>query len=183
MGEFKLKIFILVFFFFLFINLFLIINNDFLIKADGAEVSIVGEPTYVLIKDILKNNLTIGKIYEINVTLINSGFSSSEELIVNLTDEEHFSLSKKIILNQNETKVVSFTWSTLLIKNQQIIVCFYPSNLDTDWNQYNSGSKAFTLYITDEKDKNTTNTPGFEIIIVIIAILIFIFLLKKRNRL
>jgi hypothetical protein len=182
-GEFKLKIFILVFSLFLFINLFLIINNDFLIKADGAEVSIVGEPTYVLIKDIIKNNVTIGKIYEINVTLINSGFNSSEELIVNLTDEEHFSLSKKIFLNQNETKVVSFTWSTLLIKNQQIIVCFYPSNLDTDWNKYNSGSKAFTLYITDEKDKKTTNTPGFEIIIEIIAILIFIFLLKKRIRL
>ena len=126
--------------------------------------------------------MTIGKTYEINVTLLNSGINSSEELIVNLTDEENFSLSKKIILNQNETKVVSFTWSTLLIKNQQIIVSFYPSNLDTDWNQYNHGSKTFTIYIADEKDKNTTNSPGFEIIFVIIAILIFIFLLKKRNR-
>ncbi len=163
-------------------NLFLIINNDFLIKGAGAEVSIVGEPTYVLIKDIIKNNEIIGKIYEINITFINNGFNSSEELIVNFTDEEHFSLSKKIILNPSETKVVSFTWSTLLIKNQQIIVSFYPSNLDIDWNQYNSGSKAFTLYIKDDKD-NTTNTPGFEIILLIIAVLIFIFLLKKRNRL
>lgn len=163
-------------------NLFLIITDkELYVQATGAEVSIDGEPTYRLIKDIIKNNETIGKIYEINVTLVNSGFSGSDELTVNLTDEEHFSLSKKIILNPGETKVVSFTWSTLLIKNQQIIISFYPSNPDIDWNQYNSGSKAFTLYITDEKDIKATSTPGFEIVLVIIAVFIIIFLLEKRN--
>ena len=181
MGHIKLKILTIVVYIVFFICLFIIIiNNESYVNAAEAEVFIDGEPAYKLIKDIIKNNKIIGKIFEINVTIVNSGLGVSDELIVNLTDEEHFSLSREIILNPGETKVVSFTWSTLLIKNQQILVSFYPSNPDIDWNQYNSGSKSFILYISNEKDINTTNTPGFEIVFVIIAMLIFILLLKKN---
>ena len=181
MGHIKSKFFTLIFTIIIFIYLFLIINNKLHVSAAEAEVYIDGEPTYKLIKDIIKNDEIIGKIYEINITLVNSGFISSDELTVNLTDEEHFSLSRKIILNAGETKVVSFNWSTLLIKNQKIIISFYPSNPDIDWNKYNSGSKSFTIYITEEKDIKATSTPGFEIISLITAILIFTFLLKIRN--
>ena len=160
----------------------IIINNELYVQAAEAGVYIDGEPTYKLIKNIIKNNEIIGKIYEINVTIINNGLDVSDDLIVNLTDEEHFSLSRNIILNSSETKIVSFTWSTLLIKNQQILVSFYPSNPDIIWNQYNSGSKAFTIYISNDKDLKATDTPGFEIIYVITAMLIFIFLLKRINK-
>ena len=126
-----------------FICLFIILYNT--VDATQAEISIENEISYKLIKDIIKNNVSIGKIYEINVTLVNTGLEISNELTVNLTDEENFSLTKKIILNPGESKVVSFTWSTLLIKNQQITINYYPSNPDIDWNQFNSGSKAFTF--------------------------------------
>ena len=139
------------------------------------------EPTYRLIKDIIKNNVSLGKIYEINVTLVNRGLEISDELTVNLTDEENFTLSKKTKFYPSEIKVVSFTWSTLLIKNQQIIVSFYPSNQDIIWNQYNSGSKAFTLYMTNENDIQAASTPGFELVLVITSILIFSFRLKKNK--
>jgi len=162
-----------------FICFFLVlINNAY---ATQTQISIKSEPSYKLIKNIIKNNVSISKIYEINVTLVNSGLGISDELTVNLTDEENFTLSKKIILNPDETKVVSFTWSTLLIKNQQIIISFYPSNQNIIWNQYNSGSQAFTLFMTDENDIQATSTPGFELVLVITSILIFSFLLKKNK--
>ncbi len=123
----------------------------------------------------MKNNEIIGIIYEINVTLVNSGLIKSDEITVNLTDEEHFFLSKEIVLNPGQNKTISFNWSTLLIKNQQIIIGYYPSNPDTGWNKCNSGSKVFTIYIKDE-EKNKATAPGFEIILLLISILIFIFL-------
>lgn len=154
------------------------INNAYAVQT---QISIKSEPSYKLIKDIIKNNISIGKIYEINVTLVNSGLGISDELTVNLTDEENFTLSKKIIINPGETKIISFTWSTLLIKNQQIIISFYPSDQDIIWNQYNSGSQAFTIYMTDENNVQATSTPGFEIVLVIASILIFSFPLKKNK--
>ena len=172
MGHIKLKFFATIFFICAFQ---IIVINRLHVQANQAKISIYGEPTYKLIKDIKQNNEIIGKTYEINVTLVNSGLETTDEITVNLTDEEHFSLSRKIFLNPNETEIVSFNWSTLLIKDQQIKISYYPTNPDTNWNQYNSGSKIFTVLITDEKDTKATSTPGFEMVLVITSMLIIIF--------
>jgi len=157
------------------------VNDQIYTKANQPGILIEGEPAIRLIKDIKQNNEIVGKIYEISVTLVNTGIDITDELTVNLTDEEHFSLSKKIMLNYSETKTVSFNWSTLLIKDQQIIISFYPTDQDTDLNQYNSGSKTFTIHMTDVQGIRSTSTPGFEAVLIITAILIVVFLMKKQN--
>lgn len=147
-----------------------------------AQVSFLGEPTYKLITNIERNGKIIGKTFQINVTLHNSGKLRSDELTVNLSDDEGFTLTRdKIYLDQGETKTVSFTWSTTVSKNQQIKVQFFPSNLDTVWNEYNSGSTTFTIKVTDNGGFPATSTPGFEIVVFLSAITILIFLLKKKR--
>ena len=183
MGHIKLNLSSLVISIFLFLCLFsIILTSGRDVRATGAGVSIVGEPTYRLTNSVIKNNEVLGKTYEINITLRNGGDSRSDELTINLADEEGFSLNKTAVLQPDETKVISFTWSTITIKNQVLLISFYPSNLDTDPNEYNSGSKTFTIHVTDEADLPAASTPGFEIIFVITAIIILISLRKKRNK-
>jgi len=156
-------------------------NNQSQARAVQPGISIIEEPTYRLIKDVYQNDKIIGKIYEINVTFVNNGLINSEEIMINLTDEEHFYLSRKIILTPGETTVL-FNWSTLLIKNQKIIISYHPSNQDIDWDKYNSGSKAFTLFMIDEENVKATSTPGFETVLLLVSLLIFIFILKKSKK-
>jgi hypothetical protein len=102
-------------------------------------------------------------------------------LVVNITDEEGFSLEKHSFFSPGESKIISFTWSTLLNRDQKITVNFFPSDLDTVWTQYNSGSKTFTIKIDDEDGLPATSTPGFEFVIVILAVIMYVFLDRKKR--
>jgi hypothetical protein len=150
--------------------------------VDQSQVSILGEPTYSLVRDIERNGQIIGKTFQINVTLYNSGDLRSDQLTVNLTDEEGFILYRdNVYVDPGKTAVISFTWSTTTIRNQNIIVNFYPTTLDTIWDEYNSGSTSFSVKVRDDSGLPATSTPGFEIITLLSAVAILIFLLKKKR--
>lgn len=171
---------------FVFISLFLglLIENCYA-EEQRAEISFLGEPTYVLTNKVIKNNRVIGRTYLIDVTLYNTGNLRSEELVINLSDEEDFSLVNYTNLHPGETKTIPFTWSTMINRDQRITISYFPANLDTDWNQYNSGSKTLTIKIGAEDGLSATSTPGFEFMLVIMAFILFTILLKKdkTNRL
>ena len=180
--EIKLKFFVGMLTIFLFIGLFSeIIIERSSAEEQRAEILILGEPTYTLTNKVIKNNRVIGRTYIIDVTFYNSGDARSEELVVNLTDEEGFSLENIIFLNPGETKIISFTWSTIINRDQRVTVNFFPLNLDVDRTQYNSGSKVFTIKIGDGSNLPATSTPGFELIVMIIAIIVFMFFQKKKE--
>lgn len=145
-----------------------------------AEISFFGEPTYTLENKIIKNNQVIGRIYKIDVTLYNAGNLRSEELAVNFTDEEGFSLVKYTYINPGVTKIISFNWSTILNRDQEIQANFFPADLDTIWNQNNSGSKTFMIKINDKNGMPATNTPGFELTLIISSIIIFVYLIRRK---
>lgn len=176
-GHIKFKFFMVLIFIFIIGGLFSVILLESCKAYDQKGVYFVGDPTYRLTNSIIKNNKIIGQTYQINVTLHNNGNTRSEELNINLTDETGF-LNKKTYLEAGETQVISFTWSTLKIKNHRITFYFHPSDLDTIWTKYNSGSKSITLKIEDSKELPATSTPGFELILVIIAICLGI--LRRR---
>ena len=165
------------------LNLFFIMFTEKSIAANQAQVSFLGQPTYRLIRSIERNGQVIGKTFQINVTLHNSGNLMSDELTVNLSDEEGFTLTRdKIYLDQGDTKIISFTWSTTTLnRNQQIKVLFFPSDLNVSWNEFNSGSTTFTIKVTDSGGLPAASTPGFEIIVFLSAVTILIFLLKKKR--
>ena len=176
----KSKGFIEIIIAFVFISLFsgLLIENC-CAEEQRAEISIVGEPTYTLTSRVIKNNRVLGRTFLVGVTIHNAGNIKSEELVVNLSDEEGFSLANYTYLDPGETKTISFTWSTMINRDQRITISYFPANLDTPWNKYNSGSK--TVMIKIEDGLPATSTPGFEFLLVIIAVILIAFLLKKKR--
>lgn len=180
--EIKLKVLIGITIVFFFTSLFsgLLIENC---SAEGqrVEVSILEEPTYMLTNKVIKNNRVLGRTYIVSVTIHNAGNLRSKELVVNLSDEEGFSLSNYTYLDPGETKIISFTWSTTINRDQLATINFFPSDIDAEWNQYNSGSKTFTIKIGNEDGLSATSTPGFEFLLVIIAVILIAFLLKKKR--
>ena len=179
----KSKGFIEIIIAFVFISLFsgLLIENC-CAEEQRAEISIVGEPTYTLTSRVIKNNRVLGRTFLVGVTIHNAGNIKSEELVVNLSDEEGFSLANYTYLDPGETKTISFTWSTMINRDQRITISYFPANLDTPWNKYNSGSKTLTIKIGDEDGLSATSTPGFEFMLVIMAVIVFTILWKKKDK-
>ena len=181
--DIKSNVFIGLTIMFIFIGLFPgIIIEKCSAEEQQADVSFLGEPTYTLKNKIIKNNQVIGRAYSIDVTLYNTGNKRSEELTVNITDEEGFSLRKNhIYLNPDESKIISFNWTTMINRDQKIIVNYFPTDLDAIWNQYNSGSKTLTIKIEDKDGLPATNTPGFELLLIITTVMMYAFLRKKKG--
>jgi hypothetical protein len=163
----------------LFSFLFYILSERCEAEEDYADVSILGEPTYKLTNKIIKNRKILGKEYQIDIIMFNSGNIRSDEIEINLTDKEGFSLSQRTYFQPEETKTISFNWSTMIMKNQDLRVNFYPSNLKTKWTEYNSGYRIFKIKVVNDSDIPATSTPGFEIFLLISALIGFAFLLKR----
>jgi hypothetical protein len=164
--------------------LFLIISFIFVlyitsscIAEEAKGVHFVGEPSYKLTNTIIRNNRIIGKTYEIHIKMHNSGLEKSEILIVNLSDEDS-SLKQEVYFEKNETKTISFIWSTVKISDQRLHVHFYPKDLETVQNEFNSGSLSFIIEISDNEDIPATSTPGFQALFIFLLISILI-LYKK----
>ena len=146
---------------------------------NNAIISIVGDPVYELVSRDTTNDITISR-YFINITFGNTGTETSDEIRVNLTDEEGFSLTKDFTLSAGAETTVSFYWSTTYYQNQNIVVKFFPKDLDTDWTEDNSGSTTFELVMIEGEDNKST--PGFEIILVLSAIIIFAYYQKQKRK-
>lgn len=169
----------------LFIIIFFGISFSSLLEICSAEesdvnISILDEPTYKLNNTIIKNGKILGKTYQINIILGNTGSIKSDEIEVNLTDEEGFTLTQRTYFEPGETKTIYFTWSTIKIKNQNLKVYFYPFDTDTLWTKYNSGNKKFTIKVVDDGMTGTT-TPGFEMILLIMTIISITYFMKKKD--
>ena len=174
----KSKIFLYLIISIVFISFFscFLIEN---VKAQQADIDFIGEPTYFLTKEVIKNDEVIGRSYIINVTLRNSGDLKSEEMTINLTDIEGFSIHDLTYFEPGEIKTITFHWSTIILQDQQVILSYFPSAPGADRNQYNSGSK--TLIIKVPSEISNESTPGFELIFSFLAIIIVIFVLSKKN--
>jgi hypothetical protein len=148
---------------------------------DGTyNISIEGEPTYKLTNTIMRNGRALGKSYQIDVVFTNYGELISDEIEVNLTDQEGYTLTQRTYFNSGETKTITFNWSTINIKNQELKINFYPSNQDTPRNDYNSGRKSLTIKV-DDGSVPGVSTPGFEIILLIATILFVTLFVKRKN--
>ena len=179
--DIKLNIIIRVIIIFIFIGVLTSITTEKCsAEEQQAEISFLGEPTYILENKIIKNNQVIGRIYTIDVTLYNAGNLRSEQIKVNITDEEGFSLVKYTYINPGETKIISFNWSTILDRDQEIHANYFPSDLDTVWTRYNSGSKTFMIKINDKDGVSATNTPGFELTLIISSIIFYGYLRRRK---
>jgi hypothetical protein len=163
-----------------FVNIILFTVFAASISAADYDLDFAEEPTYRLIKEVVKNDEVIGWTFEIYINIQNNGNEISRETAVNITDEEGFTLEKTTSVQPGEIETVTFTWSTLSSYDQLISVSFFPVDLDINKNEYNSGSIKFKLIIDKEDGVNVISTPGFEIFFLLFAISI-IFILKKKQ--
>jgi len=182
--EMKIKFFIIGTLFLLLACIFFTVTIS--AERHGANVSFAKEPTYELVNRIIKNNKVIGWVFHINVYLQNTGDTRSEELIVNLSDEEGFSLMKTIYLDPGENKTVTFTWSTVPsreapTKDKQLTIRYFPANIDTIRNKYNSGITTLTVIIEGKDGIPATGIPGFEIPLLMLTLILIVLYQKKKN--
>lgn len=160
--------------------MFYTLSENCYAEENPANVSIIGEPTYKLKNTFEKNGRIIGKTFQIDIIFSNTGDFKSDEIEINLTDQEGFVLSQRTFFIGGETRIISFNWSTMIIKDQVLKINFYPSDVDTSWNKYNSGHKTLAIKVSDNGIPSTS-TPGFEIFLLIITVIGITFLIKKRN--
>jgi hypothetical protein len=180
-GTIKLKICTLLVYLIIFSNiLFCLKTNECKAEENPYILSIEGDPTYQLTKTFEKNGKILGKSFKIDIILCNAGNSKSDEIEINLTDQEGILLSQRTFLEAGETKTITFNWSTINIINQNLRVSYYPSDLDTIWNKFNSGHKTFKIKVVDDS-MTGTSTPGFEIILMLIAICCISYLFRKKH--
>ena len=151
-------------------------------EENRAEIIFVDEPTYKLVNVLTKNNKEIGWTYQINVTLKNIGDKKSDELIVNLSDDEGFSLLNHTYFEPGETKTISFLWSTIQKRDHTMTIRYFPADLDKTWNIYNSGIRKLVIYYKPSNEVKGTSTPGFETIAVFISLITLIVLYRKLKK-
>lgn len=181
MGHIKIKL-LNILACFIIITFFSLIISENCYAKNNYDISFESEPTYELVNTIKRGNEIIGKSYNINIPIHNNGPERTEELIVNMSDEEGFDLNQRIFIDPGETKVVIFEWSTMLLRNQQILINFFPVNSQIQKTSYNSGSTSLTIKIIDTNDDLTgTSTPGFEFVLALSAIILLSILYKRKK--
>ncbi len=118
----------------------------------------------------------IFEFFNINITLRNLGTNNSDEITLELIDQDNISVKREYIFDPLEKK--SFLFSNHPISgtgDHELTIKFYPKN-QTRKADYNSRSETFVI---NKDDSKGGSTPGFEITLTTIALAIFIFLKKK----
>jgi len=118
----------------------------------------------------------IFEFFNINITLRNLGVNESDEITLELIDQDNMSVYKKYTFDPLEKK--SFLFSNHPISgtgDHEITIKFYPTD-ETKKNSYNSGSETFVI---NKDNSQGGSTPGFEITLILITLAIFVFLRKK----
>jgi len=150
-------------------------------EENRAEIIFADEPTYKLVNVLTKNNQEIGWTYQIDIKLKNIGSKKSDELIVNLSDDEGFSLSNYTYIEPGETKDISFRWSTIQKRDHILTIRYFPADLDKTWNIYNSGIRKLIISYKPSNEIKSTSTPGFETMSAFISIITIILLYRTRK--
>lgn len=160
-------------------TILLVFNETCEAKEYQSDVSFSKDPSYKLNKKLEKNGKIIAWTYEIYIDFINEGNLPSEDLIVNLTDEEGFTLKNNFKMDPGESKTITFTWSTMSEKDQNILIKYFPADPATIHTKYNSGETTLKMIIENDDTISAVSTPGFEVILTILSLLIAFYWKKK----
>ncbi|MDH7518079.1 MAG: hypothetical protein QHH19_07060 [Candidatus Thermoplasmatota archaeon] len=158
--------------------LYLFSFTPFLAHAQNTPYNIIiADITYSYI-NYEKRGTNIIEFFNINITLRNLGANESDDITIELIDQDNAHLKKNHTFYPLEKKTFIFSNHPISgTGDHEITINFYPTD-ETKTASYNSGSK--TVIINKDKSQTGSTTPGFEIILIIAAITLFIFL-KKKN--
>ena len=127
------------------------------------------------------------RVYDIAVVLYNNDSSISDTICVFFRDPEpglNSSMQLEPLnatLGSKETKTFTFSdWPTTLSGNFLINFSFRPSSHFTNVTVKNTGYYRYSFTIPTTK--NTTSTPGFELLIVLSALAVLLLLRKTKTQ-
>ncbi len=160
---------------------FILFSENTEAKEYRSEVSFAKDPSYKLNKKLERDGKIVGWTYEIYIYFINEGNLQSDNLIVNITDEEGFTLKNSFRLDPGESKTITFIWSTMSEKDQDIFIKYFPEDPGKIHTKYNSGETTMKMIIEKEDTISAVSTPGFEIIIFIISVILTFYLTKRKK--
>ena len=162
----------------------MVFTQNVFAQDQHAELKFDGQPTYKILEEFRRGDVIVGYSFQIDIRIQNIGKLRSDEIKINLTDEEGFVLVNNTFFDPGETKTISFTWSTLSDIDQNIIVRYFPANLDTEKTVFNTGKTNFKLVIGEEDyiPGTSTGIPGFELILIIFAVITIVTLKRKKKK-
>ena len=140
---------------------------------------VLSDPTYNYIKTV-GGGTQIFEYFNINVTLRNLGANESDQITIELIDQDNIQSGVKRYYTFSPLEKKTFLFADHPISgtgDHNITIKFYPTN-ETKNASYNSGSGTFVIY---KNDSEGGSTPGFEITLIIITFALFVFLKKKTN--
>jgi hypothetical protein len=142
------------------------------------DISIVSTNTeYIRTRTVVNDKY---ESYDISIELFNKGPQSTDNLTVKLIDEEDFSFDKKININSTDQETVTF--ENILLPGEQThsvefqIIDNQNNTLITEKIYFNKKG------IVDPKDDDSSEIPGFEIILILIAIISILIVLKRNQK-
>ena len=117
--------------------------------------------------------------YNISVTLENSGTIESEDITLQITDEDgNYTRNGTILPGSSKTFI--FTDHPLIgLNDHTITLSFFPTDEFAQKNEYNSGEDSLTLIYNQGSGSDTT--PGFESMLFIFSLSLFLVVKKLRS--
>jgi len=162
---------------FLMISTFLLNISTIIVKADNNYEISINDTDYKYIKKIKKGSFTF-EYFDISVTLYNSGPDTSDDMTVNLIDEDG-SYNLTGTLAPGEEKTFTFDNHPLIGQgNHNIKINFFPTDVN---NRRVKNTGSTTLKISRDKKENNNSVPGFELILLFLSIVIFYLIIYKKN--
>jgi len=177
----KSRMFTLLLISFLFFGVFSNILIDICSAEDkNYNISII-DVSYEFVKTV-GSGTQIFEYFNINVILRNFGSAGSEDITIELVDEDNLiPLTKTYEFAAGESK--TFIYDDYVISgtgDHPITINFYPTNNSVEKTQYNSGSRA--LVVNKEVSSGENSTPSFEFITLLVAIAAILLFRKKIKR-
>lgn len=151
--------------------------------------SSLGQQQYVTITDFryqLSKTDQIGNLearyFTFWVTFSNTGDAPSNNITAYLEDPDPtmglLEIGRFALASTENITITYQNWPTTLTGDLPINISYDPTKPEVESTQYNSGKKSYKI---SSGNKNSSDTPGFEIGLLLLAIGIIFFIQRKRK--
>ncbi len=121
-----------------------------------------------------------GDIIYLNISIMlkNSGNIRSDNITVQLTDEDNVVVRRNGTIDPGQTKTFLFTdYPVIGRKEHAINISYYPTFDRVKRTSDNQGTDVVLLF----QNKDASSTPGFEVHVLILSLLIFMYRARKKQ--
>ena len=146
----------------------------------------LAQPSYSI--EIIEKNYTINRTepsgqlnivyFDIAINLQNTGNEQSDNITIEITDEDGITLHRNYTFTAGEIHTFTFNNHPLFgMKEHRINISYYPTFPQVAKTIYNNGNTSLILL----EGNNPNSTPGFETILFLFIIVTYFFIKKIKK--